>query len=155
MMLGAYLVMAVLALASGPTTAADANGFDGLYLSNIINDDCEQTIRDYRSSAAKGLKLLKASLGTDDAEPSYILIKGREFRDTSEIRTGRIIEVQQEAPAYTLFYFKGTGSVQKVSKLRMEHEGGNRWLLTEHLRGDTMGTLKGVGPITSTLCKLQ
>lgn len=155
MMPGAYLVMAVLALASGSATAADTNGFDGLYLSNIINDDCEQTIREYRSSAAKGLKLLKARLGTDDAEPSYILIKGREFRDTSEIRTGRIIEIQQEAPAYTLFYFMGTGSVQKVSKLRMEHEGGNRWLLTEHLRGDTMGTLKGVGPISSTLCKLQ
>nr|WP_176024266.1 hypothetical protein [Brucella pseudintermedia] len=147
--------MAVLTLSSAGGAAADTNGFDGLYLSNVINDDCEQTIKDYKSSAAKGLKLLESGRGTDDTEPSYILIKGREFRDTSEIRTGRIIEIQQASPAYTLFYFKGIGSVPKVSKLRMEQEKGNRWLLTEQLRGDTMKTLKGVGPISSTLCKLQ
>lgn len=151
----ALLVVAVLTLSSAAGVAAETNGIDGLYLSNVINDDCEQTIRDYKSSAKKGLQLLKKRQGTDDAEPSYILIKGRDFQDTSEIRQGRIIQIQESSPAYTLFYLQGSGSVRKVSKLRMEHQKNNRWLLTEHLRGETMKTLEGVGPITSLLCKLQ
>ncbi|WHS33933.1 hypothetical protein QLQ09_24215 [Brucella sp. NM4] len=154
-MLKVLYTLAALTTGATAATAAETNGFDGLYLSNIINDDCDQTIRDYKSSVKKGLQLLKKRQGTDDAEPSYILIKGREFRDTSEIRHGKIIEIQEASPAYTLFYFQGSGSVRKVSKLRIEHDKGNRWLLTEHLRGDNMDTLQGVGPINSILCKLQ
>lgn len=154
-----FATMAVLIVTATAVSAASTKYVEGLFLGNVINNDCVQTIRDYKSSAAKGLAILKEQRsnplhGTSDAEPSYLQLDGDEIRDTSLIRQGKIIKIESTSPRDTWFYLQGTGSVKQVSKLRLMHVEDDRWMLAEYMRGASVMSLQHIGPIFETVCKL-
>lgn len=159
----ALSIAAAVAMFFGATASALGAGtehIEGLYLGNIVNNDCEATIRAYKVSAARGMAILKKqksnpSVGTSDSEPSYMLIKGNEIRDTSRIYSGSIINVVKATPTDTWFTLQGKGSVKLVMKLRLNHVEGNRWMFFQFMRGKTVKTLEHVGPILTGICKLR
>nr|WP_176024938.1 hypothetical protein [Brucella pseudintermedia] len=159
MMKTLFAAMAVLTITGTAASAASTENVEGLFLGNVRQNDCERTKRDYQSSAAKGLAILKEQRanplhGTSDAEPSYLQLDGEEIRDTSLIRQGKIIKIESASPRDTWFYLQGTGSVKQVSKLRLMHVEDDRWMLAEYMRGPSVMSLQHIGPIFETVCKL-